>query len=503
MATLKNTNISDTGFVKLPVGTTAQRPSPVTGDLRYNSARQATEVYVSSTWENTTQRELRANLIFEYNANSFPKSNRRPLWAQTGLNNAYSTGWQLGSGSSPGFSQNGLTVENERINAVDPWGNNSVIWETRANGDSGGDGGFNGAGFSSNRGFLYRFSVWMKRTSSTSGGTFYHGTSGSGQAVRKLSNSVEEGNPYWECSGTGAYTQNQWYLHVAHIFPFSYTRTARNPESGVYTRENGRVQFSNGCNVGEDAKHSIGTTSISQRVYHFYSADATTRLHLFDPRGEICDGTQPSVQDLLDGNTHRWNDDSGNGRHAWLQNWPIHDPANNWLAFDGTKNHALVPNINLQDTWTLECWVRHDVVDGFAFFGHGTTAINSGLHIILTGATTIRFGMYGNDSDVTGLTTAINTWYQYVFSYDHNNPTAATSKRVYRNGVELATTIVGGPAAYAAPSSDLRIGAKYGPAFGIGSGASGKYGLTRMYNKVLSAEEVLSNFEANRGKFGI
>ena len=53
MATLKNTTINDTGFLGLPVGTTAQRPvSPATGYTRVNSSTSALEVYFNSTWVN-------------------------------------------------------------------------------------------------------------------------------------------------------------------------------------------------------------------------------------------------------------------------------------------------------------------------------------------------------------------------------------------------------------------------------------------------------------------
>ena len=46
MATLKNTTINDTGYLGLPVGTTAQRPaSPTNGYMRYNSTTGYGEVY--------------------------------------------------------------------------------------------------------------------------------------------------------------------------------------------------------------------------------------------------------------------------------------------------------------------------------------------------------------------------------------------------------------------------------------------------------------------------
>jgi hypothetical protein len=46
MATLKNTTIDDTGYIQVPVGTTAQRPaSPTAGMIRFNTSLGYVEVY--------------------------------------------------------------------------------------------------------------------------------------------------------------------------------------------------------------------------------------------------------------------------------------------------------------------------------------------------------------------------------------------------------------------------------------------------------------------------
>jgi hypothetical protein len=52
MATLKNTTVDDIGFVRLPVGTTAQRPSPLTGMMRFNSNTLKVEYYNGTAWAN-------------------------------------------------------------------------------------------------------------------------------------------------------------------------------------------------------------------------------------------------------------------------------------------------------------------------------------------------------------------------------------------------------------------------------------------------------------------
>lgn len=51
MATFKNLTINDTGYLKLPTGTTAERPSASNGYLRYNTSLGRPEVYISS-WLN-------------------------------------------------------------------------------------------------------------------------------------------------------------------------------------------------------------------------------------------------------------------------------------------------------------------------------------------------------------------------------------------------------------------------------------------------------------------
>lgn len=53
MATFKNTIINDTGYIKLPAGTTAERPgSPTVGMIRFNTSFNITEFWNGSNWIN-------------------------------------------------------------------------------------------------------------------------------------------------------------------------------------------------------------------------------------------------------------------------------------------------------------------------------------------------------------------------------------------------------------------------------------------------------------------
>lgn len=75
MATLKNTTINDTGFITLPSGTTAQRPSsPLSGYIRYNSTFGEVEVYNGTSWYSRTAPVQNGLLAYldAGNTNSYP-----------------------------------------------------------------------------------------------------------------------------------------------------------------------------------------------------------------------------------------------------------------------------------------------------------------------------------------------------------------------------------------------------------------------------------------------
>lgn len=211
--------------------------------------------------------------------------------------------WAVGPGGTGSFGQNGATDENERVIGTDPWGNSAVVWESRPNGSGGADGGWNNGWYSIDEYSLYRWSVWVKRITDTAGGTSYFGLYGNPNAVIRLDNGAQEGNPYWECNGTGAYTKDVWYLLVGHCFPSNYNGgLTTHPDSGRYitTGRNGGVNY---CNIGGDVKWYPGTTLGYHRTYHYYCSDNTTKLQWFEPRFEKCDGTEPSINELLSNNS--------------------------------------------------------------------------------------------------------------------------------------------------------------------------------------------------------
>jgi len=331
------------------------------------------------------------------------------LFRKTNILDPYS--WTTGSGGIGSFSQNGSTDENERVIGTDPFGNSSVLWETRANGSAADDGGWNHSSFSVDNTKLYRLSVWVKRTSSSAGGTFYLGTNGGGQCVLRLDGSYgEECNPYWDCRGTGGLTQNQWYLVVGHVFPHTYPNSNQHADTGLWTTSGTKVGGINGCNIGNDMKFGPSTTSLNHRTYHYYCGDNTTRLQFFEPRVDLCDGSEPRITDLLNNTRNKLDSTSATIEGASFRNQKI-------IATGGVITESgdwRIHRFNSSGTFTLSSLIGSSLHVEYLIVGGGGGGgmdmggggggggFLSGKHVLTPGSYTITVGAGGTGAPAAG-----------------------------------------------------------------------------------------------------
>lgn len=220
------------------------------------------------------------------------------------------TVWQDGqTGSISPFTQHGS--RNRRILGHDPWGKETVLWESYSNAplDSG---GIRLNSFPIDNTKMYRFSVWERRIAN--GAThahYYFGLYGYGatNGVKNASSGTVTTNPYFTSgsmtSGVVNSMREQWVLHVGHIFPHNYAGGAHHPESGRYSLD-GLIENINSYQWLPE------TTTATFRTYTIYSTtgyDTTGAIHhSVYPRIDICDGTEPSIQELLDGFDSRYID---------------------------------------------------------------------------------------------------------------------------------------------------------------------------------------------------
>lgn len=410
--------------------------------------------------------------------------------------------WGLGSGGTGPYSQNGGTSENERVSGTDPWGNTSIVWESRPSGNGYDDGGWNSGYYTIDRTKLYRWSVWVKRTSDSTGGTSYLGLYGD-TGIQHLSDGGINYNPYWECSGTGAYTKNVWYLLVGHCYPYGTTSVANNkhPDSGRYTVD-GRDGDVNYCNIGGDVKWLSDSTGGYHRVYHYYCGDSTTRLQWFDPRLDVCDGTQPTISDLLKSPAGHARSLIGSGKGRFLNGavWSRDDEG--CFVFDGTNDYINIGSgtgINqFSGDFTISLWAMRTSGGNYGNligdYYTNSTATTGEWQIMMGPSSELNLYKVGPGYIVSNVSSGFsnNTWINVVVTR------VGTSVTMYANtnvvGIGIDSTV------YGTLTGNLNIGID-------GNNSSepfpGKIANIELFNRGLTATEVQANYNQQKARFNL
>ena len=396
--------------------------------------------------------------------------------------------WVAGQTSSVGVygANESTSTENARVNDTDPWGNTSIVWETRASGDGNADGGWNTNYFGIDRTKLYRFSVWVRRTSSTAGGTFYLGTNSDG-GVYSTQDGTVKGNPYWECIGTSALTQNQWYLVCGHIYPYNTTYTGNHPDTGYFTVANGPVKVSNVgfCNIVSDLKWGSSSTSGQHRCYHYYCGDSTTRLQFAYPRIDLCDGAQPSITELLNSAPRQIKNTVSTSYSAVMNSQ--NKISSGVYTTTGSGGYAQITGLNLASgTFTVIGAARYT---GAGSNGRIISSINNNWLLGHWNNSTENYYAEGWVSSVSagGSDTA---WRIFAGTGD----TSADNWQKFVNGVLIDSNSSGS----AGPN-----GIELGGYAGSNEYTDGQVSFLLIYNRVLSSDEIRQTFNALRGRFGI
>lgn len=168
--------------------------------------------------------------------------------------------------------------------------------------------------------------------------------------------------------------------------------------------------------------------------------------------------------------------------------------SDNTFSFNNT--YVSLPSLNLQQNFTLECWVNlTSAGTTVGFFGQGPTAASQGLHIGWFVGRGLLFGMYGNDLECPSYNMTYNTWHHFVYTYD----SGTYFRQTWADGVLVASgTPVASP--YAG-SGQFNIGSIFSSP--VYTSFTGKFAVARAYSKVLSATEIQQNFNALRGRYGV
>jgi len=211
----------------------------------------------------------------------------------------YST-WVIGTtGSQPGFYQRG--DGNSIIEGLDPFGKTTALWRTLNNDTaSDADGGWFSDYIDIDPNKLYRFSVWVKRKV-LGNGRFYLGCQGydaSNSNIGVIGNDNGVTNypyPYFDVREWN-FNLDEWVLVVGHVYPHTHRETGFHPDSGWYDIHGNKI-----ANLAyRDFRWRPETVKARHKTYLYYSTDPTTEQLWCYPRVEVCDGTEPTIQQLLE-----------------------------------------------------------------------------------------------------------------------------------------------------------------------------------------------------------
>ena len=226
----------------------------------------------------------------------------------------------------------------------------------------------------------------------------------------------------------------------------------------------------------------------------------TNLVYWMDARFQTCySGSGTTVNDL-----------SGTGYTGTLQNGTAFETGNgNVFDFDGTNDVINLGNNNIVTAgshFSLEAWAyaeRYQNFDGIIsrvtstspFGGYqlnvSTQSSIAGFDFALNRSGTWTTWSVAGNWHPSSLST--NTWYHVVGTYDNS------TIRMYINGAEVGSgRSVSGSLQYRSGIGDTFIGRN-----GAGTHFQGKIGQARIYEKALSAAEVLHNYNQTKVRFGL
>lgn len=206
-----------------------------------------------------------------------------------------------------------------------------------------------------------------------------------------------------------------------------------------------------------------------------------------------------SVSRTITGNA--WKDLSGNGNNGTLINYASPSYSNNAMVFDGTsQNTAVTDNASINaglgdcsvDVWCKSNSLYNDAISHRVVAKGAGSDVDPGWCIVANNgyifasvcASTTRVGP-------TGANFAINEWLHFTLVISRS-----AGITTYKNGVATGNVAVG--AGTLTNGSNLTIGG-----LGGSNWFGGSISDVKVYNTALSAEQVLQNFNALRGRYGV
>ena len=190
-----------------------------------------------------------------------------------------------------------------------------------------------------------------------------------------------------------------------------------------------------------------------------------------------------------------WRNLASNNFNCTLTNGPTFSGANmGSIVYDGVDDSATCSLVTSDaNNVTMESWFKATTLPGdrgLMLNGNGGSS-GYGLQFGACGTagTTLYVFFGGVSCNVVSYGTLVtNTWYQAVYT---RTTTPSISNILYINGISRSTNTSSNPNA---PAGSTLIGH---------SAFNGNISIARIYNRALTATEVLQNYNATKGRYGL
>jgi hypothetical protein len=202
-------------------------------------------------------------------------------------------------------------------------------------------------------------------------------------------------------------------------------------------------------------------------------------------------------RDSYAGTGTAWNDISGNRNNGTLINGPTFNSGNGGsIVFDGTNDFVDCGNsTNIQlVAGSVNVWFRG--IQGTQIGNGGYNAIIAkqfAYGLFISGSNLVTYDWGNNVGRNTGVNVANNTWYNTCMTFTTMTGTPSNNAIIYLNGSPILTTTI----RLQNQTINLFIGSGNTP----GQFLVGSVSQTSVYNRALTAQEVLQNYNATKGRY--
>jgi hypothetical protein len=270
--------------------------------------------------------------------------------------------------------------------------------------------------------------------------------------------------------------------------------------------------------LGEDYIFEGTSGELAMRVFLFASTILGTEVQFLRPRIDLVDGTEPSIEDLLNNTPNTVYDLSTTGSISSVIGKPQYSSVNGGqLAFNG-KSHAIITSrpvfsdISNIGNKTWEVWITPQPSNVAMFCGAG------GLPYFSTiGSNQVRWSQ--NTSPTTSGLQTLTTWtvpsswgtfigkpIHLVFVSTYNATANNTVYEIYANATGVTTVTHPGNERYSLSTVNIGNRANLTSHYtfdGADYEYNGSIAMVRVYDRALTKAEIQQNFNSTRNRFGV